>query len=318
MTFTFGSDPEFILKDTYGNLRSAIDVIKTSKKYKTIIGNDCFYYDNVLAECTVTPAHHKDEAVENMRKVLASYKSIVDPVEIHIQSSATYPKSELEHPHARIAGCKVESCAYEMKDIEPKGIKHAFKHTDFRTAGGHVHLGTTYGRKHHDACMLVRMLDLFVGIPSLYIDSNQASFARRKLYGQPGRYRTPNHGVEYRTLSSFWIASPKRVEMMFSLCEFVLNFTSEGGYKQFWEVDHETLNHKDFWNTIGDPTKCHKCHGYDVEKMKSLFYSDEETLRAKGSEFMKIVEDLMPKHLFSQITEQINTKPGKLYQEWDL
>ena len=73
MNFTFGSDPEFILMDQKGKFKSAIGVVEGTKKKRLRIGNDQFFYDNVLAECTVAPAESKDAAMENMGKVLKTY-----------------------------------------------------------------------------------------------------------------------------------------------------------------------------------------------------------------------------------------------------
>lgn len=52
----------------------------------------------------------------------------------------------------------------------------------------------------------VKLMDLFVGIPSTLLERSGAD--RRRIYGRAGEYRTPIHGLEYRTASSIIIRTP--------------------------------------------------------------------------------------------------------------
>ena len=47
-------------------------------------------------------------------------------------------------------------------------------------------------------------MDYAIGVPSVLIDSDKA---RRRLYGKAGSMRHKPYGVEYRTLSNFWLNS---------------------------------------------------------------------------------------------------------------
>jgi hypothetical protein len=79
-----------------------------------------------------------------------------------------------------------------------------------RQVGGHVHVGWTQNEdinsvQHVESCKaLVRELDVYLGLPAMLMGGG----CRERLasgYGLPGSYRIKPYGVEYRTMSNFWI-----------------------------------------------------------------------------------------------------------------
>lgn len=95
--------------------------------------------------------------------------------------------------------CSVDYNAYtEGPNPKPQG-----ETTDLRSTGLHVHLG--YPNKSADnSIMLVKYMDAYLGIPSVLIDQDKE---RRTLYGKAGCYRLTPYGVEYRTLSGYFLSS---------------------------------------------------------------------------------------------------------------
>jgi hypothetical protein len=78
---------------------------------------------------------------------------------------------------------------------------------------------------------LITICDCLLGLPSIMLDRNPMQRERRTLYGMAGEYRKPDHGVEYRTLSNFWLRSPVLadfVAQMAGMCVDVL--TTSLGY----------------------------------------------------------------------------------------
>ncbi len=83
----------------------------------------------------------------------------------------------------------------------------------YRSAGGHIHLGASpWDRADAPvrkalklADKLVPVLDIILGNTCVLIDRNESNIERRKVYGKAGEYRLPKHGLEYRTLSNFWL-----------------------------------------------------------------------------------------------------------------
>ena len=197
---SFGSDPEFILKSN-ADIQSAIEIVPGSKENRYEKDGHAFYYDNVLAECSIKPAYSREETIENFRECFQLYSELVEPCKLWCKASARFPSEELKHPEALEMGCKREACAYELDWIEPD--ETFFHRSNLRTAGGHIHLGHEILKDQLVRIRTVRMMDLFLGIPSIFIDKDSASKDRKKIYGQAGRFREPSHGLEYRTLSNF-------------------------------------------------------------------------------------------------------------------
>ncbi len=117
---------------------------------------------------------------------------------------ATFSQEALEkYPQANILGCSPDYNAYTLERRLPPDI------TEFRNlrfAGGHLHMSFDNPQK-MPLELIVRILDIYLGLPLLSIDSQGP---RRKFYGLAGLYR-PTHypdgskGLEYRVLSNFWI-----------------------------------------------------------------------------------------------------------------
>jgi len=108
-------------------------------------------------------------------------------------SCIVFPESQMDHPMAHIFGCEPDFNAWTM-DVNPKPTP---PHPFMRSAGGHVHVETT-----KDGVDVVRKMDLFLGVPSVLMDEGDL---RKQLYGKAGAFRGKSYGVEYRTLSNFWI-----------------------------------------------------------------------------------------------------------------
>lgn len=87
-----------------------------------------------------------------------------------------------------------------------------------RGAGGHVHVG--YPLEMCPPPIMAKLLDIVL---ALYYVREDKQGERRKWWGHAGLYRPKSYGVEYRTLSNFWIWSySKATELacrVFALCE---------------------------------------------------------------------------------------------------
>ena len=315
MIFEIGSDPEFLLVDSNNNLKSAISVIKRGKNKKIKIKDCLFFYDNVLAECTIVPSKNLEDFNKNIKNSLKVLSEIVKPYKLSNLSSGTLDDSEMNHKDSRISGCSPEYCAYSLSSINPNKVKNFFKKSNFRTAGGHIHLGTDLGKDDIKSVMLVRMLDLFLGTTCLILEDSDHHFERRKIYGQLGRYRQPKHGIEYRTPSNFWLMSPNLVELVCEICDFCISFVKENKYELFWRVDLEKLNSDSFWNSGGNPSDCHVCFGYDVNLLQKLY-----KIKSKEKDMCsikKIADYHLPNNIKLSI-KKLQNKKFDLYKEWDL
>jgi hypothetical protein len=94
----------------------------------------------------------------------------------------------------------------------------------WRFAGGHVHFALPEDERQPDNIRyLVKTLDALLGIPSVCFAQNYDHFIRRRFYGLAGEYRLPPHGLEYRTLSNFWLMHPRAFMLVFDLARHALN-----------------------------------------------------------------------------------------------
>ena len=312
---TIGSDPEMMLMSK-GNYRSAIGVVPGTKYKPHKVGKNLYYYDNVMAECTIQPASDKKEAVEYFRTAFRNYAKLVHPNTLVVQASQNYPVSELKHKDALAIGCDREACAYALMEMEPP--EEAFVAGTLRSAGGHLHLGSSWIKKDPINCLsTIRMCDLFLGTMSIFLDKDATSKKRKELYGKAGRFRMPPHGAEYRSLSNFWLASPKLVGFIYDMAKFVLSFLEDGKHNQLWNIDTERLNSEDAWNEEDfTPASCHKCVGYDTNALRKAIDTMDKT---KGTKFLSFIKDMLPANLYNDFETLASQRESyDFYKEWKL
>jgi hypothetical protein len=81
---------------------------------------------------------------------------------------------------------------------------------------------------------------MFLGLWSVI---NDPDTRRRQLYGKAGAIRFKPYGIEYRTLSNFWLADPKLIEKVWDMTAFAIA-----------QPDSKILNVEEIINT-GDKIK---------------------------------------------------------------
>jgi hypothetical protein len=309
---SFGSDPEFMLKKGSGYF-SAIPIIQADKDNPIEKNGHKFHWDNVLAECAVKPATSKKESVENHQECFNIYSEMVAPYKLVPQASQSYNKNQLLDEGALESGCEPDVCVYT--GIVMSGNLSAaemIRTQTFRTCGGHVHLGhdiLTNGGP--ERIFSVYLLDMFLGIPSLFIDKDPTSQARKRMYGQAGRYREKPYGVEYRSPSNFWLASPVLVELVYDISKFVVE-SLENQKIVSWNEDL-------FWeNQIdGLPTgEAFFLKDFNKESFKNCI--DNNDLK-EAKKLFNQVKKYLPKTLLKKVEKQMNKrKPYSMYEEWNL
>lgn len=318
--FSMGADPEFMLKrgDTYV---SAIEIIKGDTGNRINIGGHQFYWDNVMAECAIKPGFSKKEVVGNFQSCLQIYADLVAPCKLIAQASQEYPPEALMSQESQIVGCVPDTCAYMMLVTKPPKDKMIGK--PLRSCGGHIHLGQEGGildDHGYEAVLVIHFLDLFLGIPSLFIDKDPTSTLRRFLYGQAGRYRVQEpYGMEYRSLGNFWLSSPKLVELIYDICDFTIWFVEKGRWKKYWDFDEEL-----YWDLLAKDTKENPvstapafiCKQWDKFILKNCIDNCNQPIARR---FLRLSRALMPDKLFERIMLAIKRKePYDLYKEWNI
>lgn len=229
-----GSDPEAFLMNDKGEIVSSIGIVKGNKREPYDIGNDCgIQTDNILVEYTF-PAVLLNEVDKFFNYVQYCIKYTNEylknkKITVKIQSSGEADEKYLQHPQAREAGCDPDFNVW----TKSTNIPAPYDTTNIRAAGCHIHIG--YDNPNEEMSEeIVKALDLFLGVPSLFIDKDTE---RRKLYGRAGTFRFKRYGVEYRVLGGFTIQDKETIQWLFNCVKQAVDFINMGG-----SADNEMKN----------------------------------------------------------------------------
>jgi hypothetical protein len=141
-------------------------------------------------------------------------------------------------PEARVLGCQPSLNIYDERasiNVPPN--------YPYRSAGGHVHVGY----KGQLSCTLpdpkeiIQVMDILVGNTCVLIDRDPNAALRREVYGRAGEYRLPLYGVEYRTLSNFWLQAHQLWSLVGGLTKLSVGLVRtkyQGTYQRTGEKDH--------------------------------------------------------------------------------
>lgn len=212
-----GSDPEiFIIDPTIGKHLAINGYINAGKDDPMQIPDMppgfTLQEDNVALEYGIPPAATSEEFIQHITAVIERSRAWLPPGATFSKLSCTiFEDDQLQHPMARIFGCEPDYCAYTKKP-NPKPIP---PHHGMRSAGGHIHVETKLNK-----LAVVKSMDVHLGIASVLMDDGED---RKQLYGKAGAFRPKNYGVEYRTLSNFWIFDPKLIAWVWRNTERALN-----------------------------------------------------------------------------------------------
>jgi hypothetical protein len=221
-----GTDPEVFIRDTKNEcFISAEGLIGGTKDFPLPIteSGHAIQEDNVMAEFCVPPARDPKTMYDNINFVINHLNKKVEAINpdymIVVRPSAEFTLEQLNTDQAQTVGCdpdynawfKVENPSVELPDT-------------IRAAGGHVHI--SYENNSEEVNYeFVKVLDLFLGLPSVIMDYDDR---RKEIYGTPGRFRHKSYGLEYRTLSNYWIDSFETVEWVFNQVNKAIEFFNAG------------------------------------------------------------------------------------------
>ena len=208
---TYGADPE-------GFFQKGASIIGAERIINDRSVNNVVL-DGVQFELHPVPAY-------NIRSVGDSIKAALFGLQAHLttfsgvsccfQGIVDVTEEELEtlSPASKALGCQPSKNVYGLKSVMPNGSTYRK-----RSAGGHIHLGAVFASEQHRQ-RLIPLMDIFVGNTSVMLDRDPGAIERRRSYGLAGEYRAQRHGVEYRTLSNFWLRGYPLMSLVFSLSGF--------------------------------------------------------------------------------------------------
>lgn len=233
---TFGCDPEFFFKKD-GKIIGSEHILDGKQLSKDVgrygeIGT--FVIDGVQAELNIPPDTCRARSLNHIAQSFHSFKRFgyTKGVELCFDPCVSITAAELAKldPKNQRFGCmpslSISTTPPPVDLIEVNPLEYRY-----RSAGGHLHLGfpevrgwVTNGQS-EKVQELVRLLDLIVGNTCVLIDRDKGNKERRKLYGRAGEFRLPKHGIEYRTLSNFWLRSARLYSLVTGLSRFAIALT---------------------------------------------------------------------------------------------
>lgn len=228
--FLVGSDPELFLREKEsGNIVSAIPFIPGDKHNPYQIPDlkeGCMIQtDNIMVEYCIPASNDPKVFYEDIRKCM-EYTNLIVPqsLEVVVESSARIQREYLKDKRTQVFGCDPD---YNVWSGGEQNESPSNK-TNLRTCGGHVHIG--YNDPDMETSMnIIKALDIYLGIPSVILDPDRE---RKKMYGKAGAYRLKHYGVEYRSLSNFWIKEQESVEFVFNAIKAAIDFLNNNGLER--------------------------------------------------------------------------------------
>ena len=221
---SLGADPEFFLLDTTSNtIVSAEGLIGGTKDQPIPISENghAIQEDNVMAEFNIPPCIDAKTFNRELKFVI---DSINDRLPGHlvpcIKPSNEFDESVLTSEQAKMFGCDPDYNVWEMRENKAPEAS-----TTLRTCGGHIHVGYA-DHTMEDSEFIIQAMDLFLGVPSIIMDTDTR---RREMYGKAGSFRFKDYGVEYRTLSNFWIATENLRKWAFNNTMKAIEWLNAGG-----------------------------------------------------------------------------------------
>lgn len=203
-----GSDPELFTRNAAGQVSSVSGLLGCDKWNKRLVSEDIrLQEDNVLVEFDINPHNNFAAFNDNLIRGIEACRLAVADVDHELApgiSSHIFTLDELNGFNKGVweFGCEPDFNALTgSMNPKPKAAD-----VGLRTAGGHVHIGYVGEGFSMDLdqsqAIVGVMCDFFLGLPSLILDPDDR---RRELYGKAGAIRKKSYGMEYRTLSNFWI-----------------------------------------------------------------------------------------------------------------
>lgn len=170
---------------------------------------DCSALGDELAAAFTTLRHHLRE----MPEVTVSFNSVVKVTRKELKSLSERARQLLCQPSKNFWG------------LPPLSVP---KNYPKRSAGGHVQLGLyrpifDQAAGDEERARIVPLLDVLLGNTCVMLDRDPEAAERRKVYGRAGEYRLPKHGLEYRTLSNFWLRAYSLTDLVFGLAQMAVS-----------------------------------------------------------------------------------------------
>ena len=253
-----GSDPEIFCEEAKGKIIPAFKFLPAKEKSLVVEGygenynlgvpdtggeyGNNIYWDGFQAEFTTRPSTcmgwHGDSLQSGLRGLYQALKQHDKKAKLSIKTVADISDKALREapPECVTFGCNASLNVYGMKGLEMPGTA-----INYRSAGGHVHLGFNDKPTTEQMHLMVKSLDAILGVAGVSMCAKYDDPRRRIMYGLAGEYRLPPHGLEYRVLSNAWLFHPVIANIVFDLARSAAMFGKSRLLKHWKATEQETI-----------------------------------------------------------------------------
>lgn len=184
--------------------------------------------DGAAVEVPCDPGDTAEELVGYIREGIQATWEMADELAGSSLVAAPLVRLAQHHldtrPELRILGCSPDIDLYGVFMGEPPQDP---RETLWRTGGGHIHFSPKNVTRQMNTQALVMLCDLLLGCADVALEHTPLGRQRREMYGQPGKYRIQPWGVEYRTMSNVWTATPDVALSVLKLAEAIHTLMNE-------------------------------------------------------------------------------------------
>jgi hypothetical protein len=207
--------------------------------------------DGVQFELHPNSATSIRELARNIGGLLQSADTLAreEGMQIEYRTLVEVSNKEFEtlSPENQVLGCTPSLNAYGDKPltIDPTTYRK-------RSAAGHIHVGISDKQAYKLRHKLVPVADVLVGNTCVLLDRDPGASERRENYGRAGEYRLPKHGLEYRTMSNFWLRDPSLMAFAFGLMSVATSVFHGyvAGDREAWDALEKLVNIRHFTTAI--------------------------------------------------------------------
>lgn len=233
-----GLDSEIFLIDAGGQPVPVAGLLGGTKDNPLVVTGGFLQEDCTAAEIGIVPVDSAEDFSRHIDSVIAELQTRINVYRLGLSNVATmdFAPNRLRDKQSHTFGCDPDYNAWSDGKMNP--IIDAMDVGGLRVAGGHIHVSWTEDTDH---LTFIKLMDLHLGVPSVLLDTDRV---RRKQYGRAGAFRRKSYpngmeGVEYRSLSNFWLFDKGLREWVYNTSVKCLAMANEG-FDEF-ETDSKSI-----------------------------------------------------------------------------
>jgi Phage phiEco32-like COOH.NH2 ligase-type 2 len=242
--YASGCDPEIFVEGAKGKIIPARSYLQSKKQSPKV------FYDGIQAEFCPEGRTCLEELCTRIRQGL---KEVLTAAQVKNPKAKLTIKSSVKLTQAEMDKLEDEDlifrCSNSLNIYEDSGEQPEARQYPWRFVGGHVHVGCREKTK-PGVKAIVKALDGILGVAGVSLAANFDNPERRRMYGKAGEIRLPKHGLEYRVLSNYWLASPLIFHLTFELMRLAWKMGEQGMFSICWQGSEEEIRDIINWHDV--------------------------------------------------------------------